>query len=168
MSASNEPTRCADPVPPRKPGGVAGMRLEPDAHAHHESISTASPRLTKAGGARPGWRHSHCLRIKRPARRFGLRLRLSRQCPAFAPAATRPRVVSLATSTIVRADVGAGGVAERLKAHAWKACIRATVSRVRIPLPPPQILSRSFSYLHERPWNSWHILPHAVRRRSLS
>src|ERR1700687_408331 len=30
-----------------------------------------------------------------------------------------------------------GGVAERLKAHAWRACIRATVSRVRIPLPPP-------------------------------
>src|SRR2546430_17058943 len=32
---------------------------------------------------------------------------------------------------------GHGGVAEWLKAHAWKACIRATVSRVRIPLPPP-------------------------------
>ena len=32
-----------------------------------------------------------------------------------------------------------GGVAEWLKAHAWKACIRATVSRVRIPLPPPII-----------------------------
>lgn len=31
----------------------------------------------------------------------------------------------------------AGGMAEWLKAHAWKACIRATVSRVRIPLPPP-------------------------------
>src|SRR5215831_17647189 len=27
-------------------------------------------------------------------------------------------------------------MAEWLKAHAWKACIRATVSRVRIPLPP--------------------------------
>src|SRR5436190_3730039 len=32
---------------------------------------------------------------------------------------------------------GHGGVAEWLKAHAWRACIRATVSRVRIPLPPP-------------------------------
>ena len=30
-----------------------------------------------------------------------------------------------------------GGVAEWLKAHAWKACIRETVSRVRIPLSPP-------------------------------
>src|SRR5690606_13194027 len=30
-----------------------------------------------------------------------------------------------------------GGVAEWLKAHAWKVCIRGTVSRVRIPLPPP-------------------------------
>ena len=32
-----------------------------------------------------------------------------------------------------------GGVAEWLKAHAWKVCIRATVSRVRIPLPPPSL-----------------------------
>ena len=29
-------------------------------------------------------------------------------------------------------------MAEWLKAHAWKACIRATVSWVRIPLPPPR------------------------------
>jgi hypothetical protein len=32
-----------------------------------------------------------------------------------------------------------GGMAEWLKAHAWKACIRETVSWVRIPLPPPEI-----------------------------
>ena len=32
-----------------------------------------------------------------------------------------------------------GGVAERLKAHAWKVCMRETVSRVRIPPPPPRI-----------------------------
>src|SRR5207248_9593720 len=31
-----------------------------------------------------------------------------------------------------------GGMAEWLKAHAWKACIRETVSWVRIPLPPPR------------------------------
>ena len=30
-----------------------------------------------------------------------------------------------------------GGVAEWLKAHAWKACLRETVTWVRIPLPPP-------------------------------
>src|SRR5574340_1753942 len=30
-----------------------------------------------------------------------------------------------------------GGVAERSKAHAWKVCMRETVSRVRIPPPPP-------------------------------
>ncbi len=30
-----------------------------------------------------------------------------------------------------------GGVAERLKAHAWKACIGETLSWVRIPPPPP-------------------------------
>ena len=31
----------------------------------------------------------------------------------------------------------AGQVAEWLKAHAWKVCIRETVSRVRIPPCPP-------------------------------
>ena len=30
-----------------------------------------------------------------------------------------------------------GGMAERLKAHAWKACVRESVPWVRIPLPPP-------------------------------
>src|SRR5438105_4721540 len=39
---------------------------------------------------------------------------------------------------------GHGGVAEWLKAHAWRACIRATVSRVRIPLPPPPSCSTRF------------------------
>jgi hypothetical protein len=35
-------------------------------------------------------------------------------------------------------------VAEWLKAHAWKVCIRETVSRVRIPLPPPVYCFFSF------------------------
>src|SRR5262245_64026536 len=43
-----------------------------------------------------------------------------------------------------------GGMAEWLKAHAWKACIRETVSWVRIPLPPPAI--RWFSSLEENPF----------------
>src|SRR6266487_2825419 len=34
-------------------------------------------------------------------------------------------------------------MAEWLKAHAWKACIRETVSWVRIPLPPPDRLFAS-------------------------
>ena len=38
-------------------------------------------------------------------------------------------------------------MAEWLKAHAWKACIRATVSWVRIPLPPPGFT--------KNPWESW-------------
>jgi hypothetical protein len=32
-----------------------------------------------------------------------------------------------------------GGVAEWLKAHAWKVCIGESLSRVRIPLPPPAL-----------------------------
>ncbi len=34
-----------------------------------------------------------------------------------------------------------GGVAERSKAHAWKACIQETVSWVRIPSPPPYFIT---------------------------
>jgi hypothetical protein len=45
----------------------------------------------------------------------------------------------------------AGEVAEWLKAHAWKACIRETVSRVRIPLSPPA---------------SWRMLPPAAKLSS--
>src|ERR1700684_3921985 len=33
--------------------------------------------------------------------------------------------------------ISSGEMAEWLKAHAWKACIGETLSRVRIPLSPP-------------------------------
>ena len=54
--------------------------------------------------------------------------------------------------TIVRAQADRrpirrppGGVAEWLKAHAWKACLRETVTGVRIPLPPPAAPIKPFS-----------------------
>jgi hypothetical protein len=53
-----------------------------------------------------------------------------------------------------------GGVAERLKAHAWKACIRETVSRVRIPLPPPASRRERLSVAilpRENAWNLRHL-----------
>lgn len=34
-------------------------------------------------------------------------------------------------------DFQPGEMTERLKVHAWKACVRETVPRVRIPLSPP-------------------------------
>src|SRR5215471_15602399 len=40
-------------------------------------------------------------------------------------------------------------MAEWLKAHAWKACIRETVSWVRIPLPPPERRSPLFVTVHK-------------------
>src|SRR5690606_13428652 len=43
-----------------------------------------------------------------------------------------------------------GEVAEWFKAHAWKVCIRETVSGVRIPLSPP--LSCSEPEMRPRPW----------------
>jgi hypothetical protein len=41
--------------------------------------------------------------------------------------------------------VASGEMAEWLKAHAWKACVRETVPWVRIPLSPPETLSPSFA-----------------------
>ena len=46
------------------------------------------------------------------------------------------------------APVSTGEVAERFKAHAWNACIRETVSRVRIPLSPARC-PRSSSFVHK-------------------
>ncbi len=40
-------------------------------------------------------------------------------------------------------------MAEWLKAHAWKVCMRATASRVRIPLPPPFFFVRSGGHAGE-------------------
>src|ERR1700745_3907549 len=40
-----------------------------------------------------------------------------------------------------------GEVAEWLKAHAWKVCLRETVTRVRIPLSPPSYLYNVLFYL---------------------
>ena len=40
-----------------------------------------------------------------------------------------------------------GEVAEWSKAHAWNACRRETVSRVRIPVSPPEFLSQIKSRL---------------------
>ena len=48
----------------------------------------------------------------------------------------------------------AGGMAEWLKAHAWKACIRATVSWVRIPLPPPDPDRSASAHVDHRPQKS--------------
>jgi hypothetical protein len=54
------------------------------------------------------------------------------------------RVVWRRTAAILRGSpawfAGVGEVAEWLKALAWKACIRETVSWVRIPLSPPYLI----------------------------
>ena len=60
----------------------------------------------------------------------------SRHGPLLARAA---RPVLCASPSLFSIEARAGGVAERSKAHAWKVCIRETVSRVRIPLPPPDL-----------------------------
>src|SRR5271163_4902061 len=67
----------------------------------------------------------------------------SRHGPLLAWAA---RPVLCASPSLFSIEARAGGVAERSKAHAWKVCIRETVSRVRIPPPPPsfKVYPRTF------------------------
>ena len=57
-----------------------------------------------------------------------------------------------------------GEVAEWFKAHAWNACIRETVSGVRIPLSPPSCLPISL-FSHEFRNRDRHV-PHPVPHRS--
>ena len=56
--------------------------------------------------------------------------------PRATAACARALAGAIASPSLLRA-ARVGGVAERLKAHAWKVCMRETVSRVRIPPPPP-------------------------------
>src|SRR5262249_48634994 len=55
------------------------------------------------------------------------------------------RPPSLAKSLLPLQERASGEMAEWLKAHAWKACVRETVPWVRIPLSPPWICSPSFA-----------------------
>ena len=57
-----------------------------------------------------------------------------------------------------------GGMAEWLKALAWKACIRETVSWVRIPLPPPTRRSQMFAAVLEA--LGWRNPKHAAQWES--
>src|SRR5436190_21053738 len=65
----------------------------------------------------------------------------------------------------------AGEGAEWFKAHAWKACIRETVSRVRIPPPPPvsiinqQLTCYSVAYPQRHPQGR-RVAVQAVRFRA--
>jgi hypothetical protein len=57
-----------------------------------------------------------------------------------------PRPASLAKSVLPLQERASGEMAEWLKAHAWKACVRETVPWVRIPLSPPFLRYSSFQY----------------------
>jgi hypothetical protein len=92
----------------------------------HVGLGLAPPRLGRAGAGRP---REGCAPLTpaggRP-RPWARRLR-PRRAQWYAPR-LRPFY-----------EAQDGGVAERSKAHAWKVCIRETVSRVRIPPPPPAL-----------------------------
>ena len=57
-----------------------------------------------------------------------------------------------------------GEVTEWLKVHAWNACVRATVPRVRIPVSPPE--KEDVDKMQERGWlrtTKWPYLHHAAQ-----
>ena len=58
---------------------------------------------------------------------------------------------SLAKILLPLQDRASGEMAEWLKAHAWKACVRETVPWVRIPLSPPLIPDISYCDLETGP-----------------
>ena len=61
--------------------------------------------------------------------------------PIVAPRCSASFYHCYATVVKVRKN---GEVSERLKEHAWKVCIRANVSRVRIPPSPPFLFDPLF------------------------
>ncbi len=50
---------------------------------------------------------------------------------------SNPTPSARAVGIIRRGSCVRGGMSERLKEHAWRACRRVSVSWVQIPLPPP-------------------------------
>ena len=61
----------------------------------------------------------------------------------------RPPPRSLAKSLLPLQEKASGEMAEWLKAHAWKACVRETVPWVRIPLSPPANTAAPYFYCYE-------------------
>src|SRR5215211_3981988 len=110
----------------------------PRAPDREPGIARLCARFNQAGAAPP--RH-HSIRGRSPLRwRRLLRYIFGDGCFASIAAPASP----------------CGGMAEWLKAHAWKACIRETVSWVRIPLPPPPHSRPTFSAgirTHSNPTN---------------
>src|SRR6516162_492914 len=87
---------------------------------------------------------------------------MSRTSAAREPA----RVVTGDPAAILPPFFRSGEVAEWLKAHAWKACIRETVSWVRIP-PSPPVKLRLFGNFRSSalyPYCKTHNLSAASRR----
>jgi hypothetical protein len=149
---------CADrPAPPD--------RTPVARHAGRAAPAEASARY--ASHALPARAVGTACRIRKPCRSRGLGTPTLPEPRAwFVRILASPesheeshRVVMRIIPTIVRHH--AGGMAEWLKAHAWKACIRETVSWVRIPLPPP---TPSFALIRSDPRRS--KIPNIYRRNS--
>src|SRR5713226_3081793 len=52
-------------------------------------------------------------------------------------------------------SVHPGEMAEWLKAHAWKACLGETLTRVRIPLSPPEFYNFPVYFYFQELLSSW-------------
>src|SRR5437763_7968 len=105
--------------------------------------STASPRLVS-----PTLSALNCFgstRVNEGSPKSGIPWEVSSlgKLPTFRPD-------SLAKVAFDLQERASGEMAEWLKAHAWKACVRETVPWVRIPLSPPRWYPLTSTHVHLR------------------
>lgn len=85
----------------------------------------------------------NCSRYWTDGRAAGIRAKRRSAKTCFEPIKhARSKTLAGRILTTEKADIikkNLGQMAERLNAHAWKACLRASVTGVRIPLCPPLI-----------------------------
>jgi hypothetical protein len=107
------------PIPAREEGTLFGQEVR--YMVDNSSFLTALSRFSKIGG----WLQSRRKSL------VGARRYEKSPAPACSP-------LQISSRPVMRGR--AGEMAEWLKAHAWKACVRETVPWVRIPLSPPPTL----------------------------
>src|SRR6266568_2743115 len=138
------------------PSVTLAARAERGARSDAESPARSRRRSSfiPLSDLRSGRRSSHAGGVRAPGGRLPPTLGLpgvaDRGRLTESAKARRPREIELSPGKpwlycASRGETRSGGMAEWLKAHAWKACIRETVSWVRIPLPPPVCPRPTFS-----------------------
>ena len=125
------------------------------------SPSPARMRAPRAGSRTPARPIRFAADVARPSRCARANLSPARDRPKTSHQfngldnSAALRLAALAKRPAPRHERAPGEMAEWLKAHAWKACVRETVPWVRIPLSPP-----------EHRFKAFHLIPISAINRS--